>query len=366
VLSDLEKTGAHAVTWQADVCDEAQMAHVMAEIQRSMPPLRGIIHAAGILDDGLLAQQEWTRFEKVLGPKVQGAWNLHALTLDTPLDFFVLFSSAASILGSPAQGNYGAANAFLDALAHYRTALGLTGLSINWSAWDGIGMAAKQSGAAARWAGKGIGTIEVKRGLQALELALRRAPVQLSVMPVRWAEVARELPSIGDQPFVADLVGEATRTTKGDQAVDDISAIERQVLEASPSERINLLVVHIRRQVVKVLGLDPAHAVDVQQPLSQLGLDSLMAVELMNTLGRSVGSTLPATILYDYPTMEALAYYLATQVLRVELGEAGPGNEVTDGQDPSVLALARIEQLSEDEAATLLRERLSTQGNGDE
>jgi acyl transferase domain-containing protein/acyl carrier protein len=365
-LSGLEKAGAQVLTWQADVSDQEQMANVMGDVQRSMPPLRGVIHAAGVLDDGLLAQQEWARFEKVLAPKVEGAWNLHTLTLNIPLDFFVLFSSAASILGSPAQGNYAAANAFLDALAHYRTSLGLAAISMNWAAWEGIGMAAKERGAAARWAGKGIGTIEWKRGLQALALALRCAPAQLGVMPVQWPELVRELPALGEQPFLAELIHEeATHTPQDGRLAAGVSTIQRQVMEASPSERLSLLRSHIRGQVVKVLGLDPAHAVDVQQPLSELGLDSLMAVELMNTLGRSVASTLPATILYDYPTIESLAYYLATQVLRVELSEGETRTKVA-GDGPRMLTLADIEQLSEEEAALLLKERLAAQENGDE
>ncbi len=116
---------------------------MLANIE-SLPPLRGIIHAAGILNDGILQQQTWERFEKVLAPKAQGAWNLHVLTRNCPLDFFIMFSSVASLLGSPGQANYAAANGFIDALAHTRSQMGGGALSINWGAWSAFGLAAKR------------------------------------------------------------------------------------------------------------------------------------------------------------------------------------------------------------------------------
>ncbi|NJO93485.1 MAG: KR domain-containing protein [Hydrococcus sp. RM1_1_31] len=139
IINQLETAGANIHVKQADISKQD-------DIIRIIPPslkLRGIIHAAGILDDGVLMQQNWERFEKVLTPKIQGAWNLHLATQNYSLDFFVLFSSAASLIGSAGQANYCAANAFLDAFAHYRQGLGLPALSINWGAWSNVGMAAK-------------------------------------------------------------------------------------------------------------------------------------------------------------------------------------------------------------------------------
>src|SRR5205823_6235347 len=123
--------------FQEDVASAEDVRRVFEEIEREMPPVRGIIHAAGVLDDGVLLQQDWPRFERVLAPKLRGAWNLHQQTRDSKLDFFVLFSSVASLLGSPGQGNYAAANAGLDALAHYRRSLSLPALAINWGQWAG-------------------------------------------------------------------------------------------------------------------------------------------------------------------------------------------------------------------------------------
>ena len=135
VIAELEQGGARVLVARADVTHESELVRALKELQSELPPVCGVIHAAGMLDDGILMNQSWERFAPVLAPKVQGAWNLHRLTRDLPLDFFVLFSSAASLLGSPGQGNYAAANAFLDALAHHRRGLGLPALSINWGPW---------------------------------------------------------------------------------------------------------------------------------------------------------------------------------------------------------------------------------------
>src|SRR5207248_5343595 len=131
VLEDMRTSGANPVVAQADVADRARLAAVLTDAERTMPHLRGVFHAAGILDDGILLQQDRGRFRAVLTPKLAGGWNLHELTADRPLDHFVLFSSAAALTGSPGQGNYAAANASLDALAHWRRANGLPALSVN-------------------------------------------------------------------------------------------------------------------------------------------------------------------------------------------------------------------------------------------
>jgi len=160
----------NVIVAQADVANTCQLAQVLADIE-TLPPLRGVIHAAGFLDDGILQQQTWERFEKVLAPKVQGAWNLHVLTRNYPLDFFVMFSSVASLLGSAGQANYAAANGFLDALAHTRAQNGQTALSINWGAWRGLGLAAKRD-LEQQLQSKGMGTINPQQGLEVLEQLL--------------------------------------------------------------------------------------------------------------------------------------------------------------------------------------------------
>ena len=153
-------------------------------LTRLRQPLRGVIHAAGILDDGILQQQSWERFESVMSPKVHGAWNLHILTQVSSLDFFVVFSSAAALFGSPAQGNHAAANAFLDALAHYRHARGLPCLSINWSAIAQVGAAAERL-SDSRIQRMGLSAIDPFQFLEILEYLMNSTAVNVGVAPIK-------------------------------------------------------------------------------------------------------------------------------------------------------------------------------------
>ena len=173
-IAAMEERGAVVTVARGDVSRPSDVERIFSEIESKSIPLRGIIHAAGILDDGVLMQQQWPRFAKVLAPKVRGAWLLHHCSRDLPLDFFILFSSVSAVLGSAGQANYAAANAFMDALAHYRRAQGLPGLSINWGPWDKIGMAAGLKGQdRSRMADRGISPIDPEHGLKVVDLLLR-------------------------------------------------------------------------------------------------------------------------------------------------------------------------------------------------
>src|SRR5208283_3412924 len=167
LLKTLEEKGAQVVLARGDVSKPEDVSRVLAQIRESMPALRGIIHCAGVLNDGVILQQSPEKFRAVMGPKVEGSWNLHQQTRGEELDFFVLFSSSASLFGSPGQANYAAANAFLDMLAHQRRSEQRPGLSINWGAWDKVGMAASRSSKIPRVAG--VGTIKPEEGLNALQ-----------------------------------------------------------------------------------------------------------------------------------------------------------------------------------------------------
>ena len=314
----------------ADVADAGQVAGLLREIA----PLRGIIHAAGVLDDGVVAQQTWPRFARVMAPKIAGAWHLHRLTQNAPLDFFVLFSSAAALLGSLGQASYAAANAFLDALAHYRRARGLTATSINWGPWAEVGMAA-----GLRWTDRGMKSLTQQQGLQALAEVLRGDSPQVAVLPMDWpawsAHCSRKPPLLSE-------VAPAEAAASGEPELLDR-------LKRTPAEqRRAVLEEYIARQAVKVLGLARSHRLNPRQPLQELGLDSLMAVELRNTLGLSLGRPLPVTLLFDYPTLETLVSYLGGDS---EGWPAPPERE-------EFARLAAVEQLSEREAERLLRERL--------
>ncbi len=189
-IHEMQAMGTEIYIGRIDVSQTKQLQAALDHIAGQMPPLRGVIHAAGVLDDGILREQSWSRFEAVMAPKIDGAWNLHQLTLTAPLDFFILFSAGAALLGSPGQSNYAAANAFLDGLAHYRQGQGMCALSINWGAWAEVGMAARtKDQSQRRWAGEGIRLIYPHEGVQILEQLLKQSSAQVAVLPINWSQV---------------------------------------------------------------------------------------------------------------------------------------------------------------------------------
>jgi acyl carrier protein len=309
-LRELELAGAKVVVVQADVSQKEQLERVLLNIE---PPLRGIIHSAGVLDDGVLQQQSWPRFTKVFAPKVQGAWHLHQLTTDMQLDFFVLFSSTASLLGSPGQANHAAANAFLDALARFRHSVGLPALSINWGAWSEIGAAARYKvGEAFRI--RGMGFISPQQGLDVLEQLLKEPPSQavIGVVPIDWSEFKSDLPFLRSlQMPEADVASVASPSALPPR-------FAQQLELAEPSKRRSLLEAHVREELAKVLGFaEPSH-ISLSQGLFDMGMDSLTSIELRNRLQTSLASQLPSTLVMDYPTLESLVDYLAVEVLGTE------------------------------------------------
>ena len=313
VVGRLEGLGARVVTAQVDVGEWESMERLVEEIRATMPALKGVIHAAGVLDDGLLRDLDGERLERVMAPKV-AAWNLHLLTRDRGLDFFVMFSSAASVLGSPGQGNYAAGNAFLDALAHHRQAQGLPALSINWGPWAGEGMAAAKEGRdRGRRAGRGLQAITPERGVQMLGMLLGRPQAQVAVLPVSWPQFLAQYPAGAQPPLLADLARQSAAPVNGGSARPAAPPLLQTLRQAPPNQRRSLLVAYISEQVTKVLGLDPSHPIDSTQPLNELGLDSLMALELKNLLAGPLGDNLPDTLLLDYPTIDAIAEYLVSE-----------------------------------------------------
>lgn len=347
------EAGVNVVVAQADVTRKEDLQQLLDRIAAEMPPLRGIIHAAGVIDDGVLQQQTWERFETVLAPKAAGAWMLHSLTHSLDLDFFVLFSSMASILGASGQSNYAAANAYLDALAHYRRAQGLSATSINWGPWSEVGMAAGLGDREhRRWREQGVGYIAPDEGAQVFKQLLEKDFTQVSVYPVDWKKLSTRVSVQEVQPLLRDLVSQNAPAQRGGQAQDGQNFL--QVLEsAAPEDRFERLIEHVQEQVIRVLGLDASQSIDPYRGLTDLGMDSLMAVELSNRLKRSLGYKLPTTVAFEYPTIAALSEYLAKDVLGLSLDSERKTAE-SSREDELV---AELEQMSEDEVeASLLKE----------
>ena len=364
-VAELTQAGVHVLVLSADVAQAGQIAAALEQIGISMPPLRGVVHAAGILDDGIMLRQDWDSFARVLAPKVQGSWNLHAQTRHLPLDFFVMFSSIAALWGNAGQSSYAAANAFMDALAHARRVQGLPALSINWAAWSQVGMAARGA-VTGRMAAHDMDSITPDAGVCALEQAIGQQAAQLAVVPIDWAAFLARFPAGRIPVLLSELSREPRHAAAGEQPAAGQSGLLRRLDAASPGNRRRVLAAYLDEQARLALGLDPQIPLDPRRPLSELGLDSLMAIELRSRLSSAAGQVLPATVLFDYPTIESLAGYLAGEVLNLTPGSgtndhdpatAEPSSASGEGErDPREIEVA---QLSDEEVEAVLAEELA-------
>jgi acyl transferase domain-containing protein/acyl-CoA synthetase (AMP-forming)/AMP-acid ligase II/acyl carrier protein len=341
-IAELQQVGVHVVTAGADVAEYDELGKVLAEAHDSMPPLRGIIHAAGVLDDGVLLEQTPERFERVLAPKVRGAWNLHLLTETQSLDFFVLFSSAASLLGSAGQGNYAAANSFLDALAHHRRGLGLPGLSINWGPWADVGMAALDGVPASRWAGLGWKPLSPARALAQFDALLASSLTQVGVLDVDWERHAARARRV--TPLLSNLV-------RPRQAAAAASAFRSQLDDLNNDQQRERLLEHIRDIITTVLRLTSEQAPGERTRLFELGLDSLMALEVRSRLQEGLGLALPSTLIFDHPTLASVADFLLS-LLPAQAVEPQPEHVSADAVEDG------LDELSDDELERLLLAKL--------
>ncbi len=335
--------------FQTDVSDREALADVIGAIMRDGPALAGIFHLAGVLDDGVLLQQSWQRFARVLAPKAEAAWHLHELTEGLPLDYFILFSSVAGLLGAAGQANYAAANACLDGLAHYRHRRGLPALSIDWSVWGKVGMAARLTESEqARLYAYGLQPILPEHGLALLGQLLAVAGPQAIVLPVDWHRFVQALPGWRGRSLLRELLPASTQVEKDEESAQFVRA-RLQSLEAPV--RQDELKRLMAEQVRSVLGLAPGHRLDPKRGFFQLGMDSLMAVELQQRLQRLLGVALPATAVFDYPSLESMAGYLDSLLRPVGNDENG-GRIETD--ESLAAALVEVEGLTDEELDALL------------
>ncbi|MEA5550941.1 type I polyketide synthase [Anabaena cylindrica UHCC 0172] len=354
----LEQKGVKVFVVKSDISQPKSVAEVLQKIYETLPPLQGIIHSAGVLNDGVIPNQNWEQFSQVLAPKLLGAWNLHNQTLDLSLDFFVLFSSAASLIGSYAQSNYAAGNAFLDALALYRQSQGLPGLSINWGPWAESGMAtALSEQLQKRWQAQGIGEIQPSQGLDILAYLLTSEIGQVGVLPIKWQQFLQQFSSGSEPTFLANIAQTTGLQTQSNLPVQPAQFVQ-QLAAATLSQRWQLLAEYIRSQVAQVVGLSSPEEISLQQGMFDMGMDSLMSVDLKNRLQKTFNCVLPSTLTFEYPTIEALANYLAQQIL----GWQESSTENVDNSSPDAAeekVLSELEELSEDTAEALLAEKLA-------
>ncbi|NEQ72620.1 MAG: SDR family NAD(P)-dependent oxidoreductase [Okeania sp. SIO2C9] len=308
IIEELEAAGASVSVLLGDISTQESVMKILEEISASLPPLKGVIHAAGVLDDGVLQKMNWEGFTKVMAPKVSGTWYLHQLTQDLPLDFFVCFSSMASMLGNYGQGNYAAANAFMDGLVHYRRGQGLPGLSINWGAWATAGMAARLAREHQnRMQSSGVMAIEPELGMQALGLLLSGSQSQVGVFPVNWPEFFRQMPGLAKLPFLEAFTTKLVEQSQKGQILEQLNV-------ASETEQEKLLTSYLQSKIAHIMGMTVSQ-IELEQSLTVMGLDSLMAVELRNQVQTELAVDIPATRFMEGITIVALATEIKQQLI---------------------------------------------------
>jgi acyl carrier protein len=322
VIAELKAQGVAVEVYASDISNKKETNSLIKRIKQKHKPLKGIFHLAGVLDDGIFVTQTAKRFAKVFAAKGESAWNLHEATQDLDLEYFVMFGSIAGTFGSPGQSNYAAANSFLNQLAKIRKSQGLPALSVDWGPWGTVGMAAKLE---ERHRASGVMALKLEQGFKALGEAMVGKITNLVVADVNWQMFAQA--ALVTNIFANLIVAEV-------EIADSSLIIELQ--DAIESERKNILKDYIRNLVQQVLHLRDSEQLSDAQGFFEMGMDSLMAVELKNRLQRAVGSKYPLSnvIVFDAPNIEALgnklALILCLDVNKVELTKPLHEDEALD------------------------------------
>ncbi|MFF3129778.1 SDR family NAD(P)-dependent oxidoreductase, partial [Streptomyces sp. NPDC057908] len=322
LAAELTEAGADVVLAACDVTDRDQLAAVLAAVPEDRP-LTGVVHAAGVLDDGVVSSMTRERLDTVLRPKVDGAVHLHELTAGLDLSMFVTFSSVAGVFGGPGQANYAAANAFLDGLAQQRRKAGLAATSLAWGPWATTdGMLGQLDGSDVdRMVRSGVLPLADEQGLALLDAALASpraalVPVGLDLTALQAQAAAGALPAV-----FRGLVRTSGRRRAPVAVATGSSTLGQRLAGLDPQERDRELLDLVRTQAASVLGHAGVETVDGDKQFKELGVDSLTAVELRNRLNAATGLRLPATLVFDYPTPAALAGFLLTEILGVVVPE---------------------------------------------
>uniref|UniRef100_UPI0022B8D96B type I polyketide synthase n=1 Tax=Streptomyces sp. RPT161 TaxID=3015993 RepID=UPI0022B8D96B len=335
LVAELEQLGAATVVAACDVSDRQALAEVLANVSPDHP-VTGVVHTAGVVDDGVIGSLSREQLDRVLAPKVDAAWNLHELTQGLDLSLFVAFSSIGGLLGGGGQGNYAAGNVFLDALMQQRHRQGLPGLSMAWGPWTTeIGLVGTLSQTdLQRIARSATPPLSVEQGMALFDRALRTDSPLLALtrLNTQTLRAQQDIPALW-----RSLVGSSLRPAANNTR-DGREGLGQRLAGLTYAERAQVLLELVRDSAAAVLGHASSAPIDGDQPFSELGFDSLTGVELRNLLQAKTGASLPASVVFDYPTVTRLAGYLAGEFGEPQVaGSAVVPALVSVADDPIVL-----------------------------
>jgi acyl transferase domain-containing protein/D-arabinose 1-dehydrogenase-like Zn-dependent alcohol dehydrogenase/acyl carrier protein len=347
-VQELEKAGAAVEVAAVDVSDAAGMSVLMNKLKAGAEPLGGVVHGAGVLTTELIESLSLDDIAKVLKPKTVGSWNLHTLTEGVELDFFVLFSSISAAWGSAQLAHYGAANQFLDVLAHHRHSLGLPATSIDWGLLESGGMSSHDNIAAS--AAMGLKPVRIDQITGVLGSLARDNVVQRVVVNVEWKKFKGLYDLRGTHPLLKDVGGGG-----GAKAHSGPSQLIVDLLAAEPDARRALILAFVSSTAGDILGFDDS--IDVDRGLFELGFDSLSAIDFKTLMEEQIGTDLPSTLAFDYPSLDAIVTYLTNEVMPRVLSAAASGGGSGGGIGGSMdaLAVVTVGGGSGDEAWTVLK-----------
>ncbi len=321
--------GTKFVAMSTDVSSAESLANTLRQIDTDLPPLRGVIHAAGVVENQFMVEMDMPTYDRNTAAKIRGGWNLHQATLDRQLDFFVLFSSVSTIVGTIQQSAYGAANAFLDGLAHYRRSIGLPVTAVNWGPWGEVGMAAESG---SDLASRGMLSLPAEPSLDLMGELMAEGRRQATVMIADWPKLIRAYEALR-RSGIAPPMFEQFQSAKD---IDENARAEAKLFHAKLSslpaaQREEELRSYLTRQIAQIMGLEPSD-LDVNQSLNTMGLDSLMAIELANQLQLTLQVALPMSIFIENPTVATLA---RQSTIAMEGGQADEPSSTSSADIPS-------------------------------
>ena len=333
-LNPIREAGGQVSILAGDVCNLESLSSALQQIPSECPPLRGVVHAAGVLADGVLFDMKWQQFRTALDVKVDGTWNLHHATLDQPLDFFLMFSSVAALLGSPGQGNYAAGNAFLDSFVAYRRSQGMPATSVNWGPWAGSGMAA-EGGRSDQIQSRGMDLLPAESALQIMGSVLSQKLTNVAVMDPHWAEMLRLLK--GRRPaFLENVLAGVAEDglVATDSHVDE--QLRAELMSVDVEKRREMLAEFFADELANIMSVD-AEQLDRAQPLNSIGLDSLMAMELKNKIESQLLLNVPMARFLEGPSIERLAEVASALIMEESGGSQGASTGASEEADWSPL-----------------------------
>jgi acyl transferase domain-containing protein len=347
-IAEIERAGATVAYAQVNVSDRAGLQRLLDQIDAGPHPLRGVVHAAGVATTASLSALTPADFAAMFEPKVAGGWLLHELTRSRPLDFMMFCSSTSAVLGSSFLAHYAAANAFLDALAHHRRAEGLPALSVNWGPWRDVGMASPQD--LERLAAMGMKGMRPAAAVRSMAAAMAARDAQVLIADIEWKDFLPVFEARRSSALLKEMATRAAEPLAAEAEPEGPALPALSVRGLTVEEARAAVVAALRVEVAAVLHLDDASAIGDRRGFFEMGMDSLMAIELKKRVERVVGMTLPRTIAFECPNVATLADEVARLLLR-DAERDVPAANAGEGRAPAELALTH-----ENAEAVLLRE----------